>query len=280
MRDILGGDARDVRVGELELGEFAEDVAEGLGRIGVGHVVEHAAGREADAYAVRTPDGDDRGGDFDRQAGAAGDRAAVAVFADIGAAAEELVEEVAVGIMDLDAVEPGLLGQAGAADVFGDDARDLFDAQGAGRDVIGHGLAGPDLALRLDGGRGDGQLAVRLVIRVRDAADVPELQEDPTALGVHGSRDLLPTCDLFVGVDARGVRIAMAAGRDRGGLSDDQARAGALGVIFRHQVRRDIRALGATTGQRRHQDTVRQRQGTDLEGSEKGGHGEEEKGEG
>jgi hypothetical protein len=42
----------------------------------------------------------------------------------------------------------------------------------------------------------------------------------------------------------------MAAGRDRGGLGDDQARAGALGVVFGHQVRRDIGALGAATSQR------------------------------
>ena len=69
----------------------------------------------------------------------------------------------------------------------------------------------------------------------------------------------------------------MAAGRDRGGLGDDQARAGALGVVFRHQVRRDVGPLGATTSQRSHQDAVRQRQGADLQRSEEGGHGEEEK---
>ena len=182
--------------------------------------------------------------------------------------------------MDLDAVETGCLGQAGAADVFGDDAGDLFEVQGARRDVVGHLLAGPDLALGLDGGRGDGEFAIRLVVRVRDAADVPELQEDAAALGVHGGGDLLPSGDLCVGIDTRGVRVTMAAGRDRSGLGDDQARAGTLGVIFRHQVRRDIGALGATTGQRRHQNAVRQRQGADFEGSEKGGHVSEETGEG
>jgi hypothetical protein len=44
-----------VRVGQLELGELAQDVTEGLGRVGVRHVVEHAAGREADADAVQSP---------------------------------------------------------------------------------------------------------------------------------------------------------------------------------------------------------------------------------
>jgi hypothetical protein len=45
----------------------------------------------------------------------------------------------------------------------------------------------------------------------------------------------------------------MAVGRDRGGLGDDQTRTGPLGVILGHQVRRDIGALGAATGERSHQ---------------------------
>ena len=196
----------------------------------------------------------------------------------VGAAAEELVEEVTVGVMDLDAIEAGFLGEAGAPDVFGDDAGDLFDVQGARDDVVGHLLAGPDLALRLDSRRGDGQFAIRLVVRVRDAADVPELQEDAPALGVHGGSDLLPAGDLFVGVDARGIRVAMAAGRDRGGLGDDQAGAGALGVLFGHQVRRDVGPFGTATRQRSHQDAVRQREGTDFERRKEGGHLSEDRG--
>ena len=280
MRDILGGDARDVRVGELELREFAEKVTEGLGRVGVGHVIEHATGRETDAHAIRAPDGDDGTGDFERQARAGGEGITIAVGAGVGATAQELVEEVTVGVMDLDAVEAGFLGEAGALDVFGDDAGDLFDVQGTGDDVVGHLLAGPDLALRLDGRGGDGQFAIRLVVGVRNAADVPELQENAPALGVDRGGDLLPTGDLLVGVDAWGIRVAMAAGRDRGRLSDDQAGAGALGVIFGHQVRRDVGPFGATTGQRSHQDAVRQREGTDFERRKEGGHLREEKGEG
>ena len=221
MGDVLGGHTGDVGVGELELGELAEKVTEGLGRIGVRHVIEHAAGREADAHAIRTPDGDDGIGDLKSQSGARGEGIAVAVFAGVGAATEELVEQVAVGVVDLDAVETGFLGEAGALDVFGDDAGDFFDVQGAGDDVVSHLLAGPELALRLDGGRGDGEFTVRLVVGVRNAADMPELQENAAALGVHGGGDLLPTRDLLVGIDAWGIRVAMAAGRDRGGLSDD-----------------------------------------------------------
>jgi hypothetical protein len=98
--------------------------------------------------------------------------------------------------------KPASLAQARPADVFADDAGDLLDLERAGRDVIGHLLAGPDLALRLDSRRSDGELAVRLVIRVRDAAHMPELEEDAAALGVHGGGHLLPAGDLLVGVDA------------------------------------------------------------------------------
>ena len=174
--------------------------------------------------------------------------------------------------MDLDAVEAGFLGEAGALDVFGDDAGNLFDVQSAGDDVVGHLLAGPELALRLDGGRGDGEFTVRLVVRVRDAADVPELQENAAALGVHGGGDLLPAGDLLVGIDAWGVRVAMAAGRDCGRLGDDQAGAGALGVVFGHQVRRDVGTFGAATGQGGHQDAIRQRERTDFKRREERGH--------
>ena len=139
------------------------------------HIVEHAAGGETDADAVGAPDGDDGGGDFQGEAGAVLDRATVTVCTLIGTIAQELVEEVAVGVVDFDAVEAGLLGEASPADVFGHDTRHFLDSQGARYDVVSHGLPGPELALRGDGGGGHGEFAVRLVVGVRDATDVPEL---------------------------------------------------------------------------------------------------------
>jgi hypothetical protein len=180
--------------------------------------------------------------------------------------------------VDLDAIEAGFLGEAGAPDVLRHDTGNLFDVQGTRDDVVSHLLTRPELTLRLDGGRGDGEFTVRLVVRVRDAADVPELQEDAAALGVHGGGDLLPTRDLLVRVDARGVRVTMAAGRDCGGLGDDQAGAGALGVVFGHQVRRDVGTFGPATGQRGHQDAVRERERTDLKRREERGHWREDRG--
>jgi hypothetical protein len=68
------------------------------------------------------------------------------------------------------------------------------------------------------------------------------LDEDMTALVVHGVGDLLPACDMRCAVDARRREIALAViGRLRA-FGDDQANAGALGVIFGGQFsRRAIR---------------------------------------
>ena len=57
-----------------------------------------------------------------QQAAAVLDGTAVGIGAAVHAVAQELVEQVAVGVMDLDAVEARLLGEARAADVFRDDA--------------------------------------------------------------------------------------------------------------------------------------------------------------
>ena len=159
--------------------------------------------------------------------------------------------------MDLDAVEAGFLGKARPFDVFSDDARNLFKREGTRGHVVGHLFTRPDLALWLDGGRCNRQFAVELEGRVRNATDMPELQENAATFGVHGGGDLLPARDVFGSVDPRGVRVTMTTRRNRGGLGDDQAGARTLAIILGHQVRRDVGTFGATTGQRSHQDTVR-----------------------
>ena len=166
VRDVLGGDARDVSVGDFEFGKFAEEITKSLQRIGIGHVIEDAARRKADAHAIRTPDRDASVDDFQGQAGAGGEGIAVAVGTCVAAAAEKLVEQVTVGIMNLHAVEASFLGEAGTLDIFGDDAGDLLECEGVRRHVVGHLLASPELAGGLDRGRGDGEFTVGLEGRV------------------------------------------------------------------------------------------------------------------
>src|SRR3954449_11712715 len=102
---------------------------------------------------------------------------------------------------------------------------------------------------------------------MRDAADMPELEKDDAALGVHGVDHLAPARDLRLRIDA-GRRWITAAVREHGrGLGDEQAAlGGALTVIFGvERPRRKALALGPHARQRRHRDPMRELVRTDLQ---------------
>ena len=117
---FAGRDERDAAPAEL-LG----DVAERGGRVRVAHRVRVAARREMHAHATGAPHGDDRVGHFQHQPGAVFDRAAVVVGALIRAVLQELIQQIAVGAVDLDAVEAGALGVLRAQLERRDDAGNL-----------------------------------------------------------------------------------------------------------------------------------------------------------
>ena len=60
--------------------------------------------------------------------------------------------------------------------------------------------------------------------RVRDAAHVPQLQDDGSALGVDGLDDGLPAFDLRLRPDAGSIGIACALGGHDGGIIPALAR--------------------------------------------------------
>jgi hypothetical protein len=91
--------------------------------------------RQADAGAAAA-DGLGHGRHhFQQQAGAVLDAAAVVVGAVVGAGLEELVDQVAVGGVDLDAVEAGADGVLRGVAVGLHDARDLSASSARGSEV-------------------------------------------------------------------------------------------------------------------------------------------------
>jgi hypothetical protein len=91
------------------------------------------------ADAAGAPDFDRGVGHFQQQARTVFQGAAVVVGALVGAALQELVEQVAVGAVDFHAVETGGLGVLGTGAVGVDDVGDFSGFQGARGRVVGNG---------------------------------------------------------------------------------------------------------------------------------------------
>ena len=191
----------------------------------------------------------------------------------IGARLEELVDEIAVGGMDLDAVESGSARPSGGDPVILDRGHDLLAGKRPRRLVGLLPLRRVDaLAGHRDRRRGDGQFAL-VVIAVRRAPHVPELEEDLSPGGVDGVGDPPPACLHGAGIDPGGLDPAVALRRDRRRLGDDQPCRGPLDVILAHQIVGD--PLGAGTGPRQggHDDPVGQGDVVERVGIEKRRHG-------
>jgi len=181
------------------------------------------------------------------------------ITAPVGGVLQELIEQVPVGGVHLHAVEAspeGLLG--GRAELAGD-VGELGDVQGARPGERVH------VVIELGGGPGrDGRSpdrqAALLEGRLRHAADVEQLDEDPPACLVHCIGDGPPARDLLAGVQPGPVVVPGALPRHRGGLGDDQAGAGALRVVLGRQRRGYPLVVGAGPGEGRHHNPVRQHQ--------------------
>jgi hypothetical protein len=96
---------------------------------------------------------------------------------------------------------------------------------------------------------------------VRDAAHVPQLQEDAPSRAVDRVGHVSPTLYLGRRVDPGGVRVPNPLRRDLGCLGDDQAGAGPLRVVLGVQGLRHIARAGAVAGHGGHHHPVRQGEG-------------------
>ncbi|ELS53813.1 putative NADH:flavin oxidoreductase/NADH oxidase [Streptomyces viridochromogenes Tue57] len=181
-------------------------------------------------------------------------RPAVSVRPAVGVPGEELVQQMTVGRVHLDALEarldrpPGRRGEVGdgGPDVVlghlpGDDGG-LVPARGEDRLRQGHGR-GRDR--RAAGGR-----------RMADPPAVLELKEHPPAACPHGLGHLTPSGHVPVGVHRGDVRIRLPGRVRCRCLADDQAGGGALGIVRDHQVGGGAVGLRAVAGERRHHEVV------------------------
>ena len=141
--------------------------------------------------------------------------------------------------------------------IFRDDSGNLLRGEGVRGDKVQHLLAGKNLSLGADGRGGLRKFSVRLEAGMGDPAHVPQLQENAAPGLVHGGDHLFPSRHLLRGVDTGRVGVTVAAGRDGGGLRDDQPGGGPLAVILRVHVRGDVALGRPTAGERRHENAMR-----------------------
>ena len=126
------------------------------------------------------------------------------IGAQIGVRLQELLDQIAIGAVNLDAVEAGLQRVISRLPVGVDHAGNLAGLERA-RGLIRHRLAVGRPGFQIGDRhrrRRDRQHAAGLERGMRDPADMPQLQEDDPALGVNGIDDLSPAGNLLLGIDA------------------------------------------------------------------------------
>ena len=196
------------------------------------------------------------------------DAAAVAIGAFVGPVSQKLIDQVAVGGMHLDPVEPGGERITRALRILLDDRGHLFRCERARRRDRLEALLRERLRIRLDGRGGDRQRAGWLEGRVRDAADMPKLQHDGAPGDVYRLGHAFPAFDLLGAVNTGRGDIALPLWRDLRCFRNDQSRAGALGIIESVERMRDVSRPGAAPRQGRHDDAVPELQTSNADGTE------------
>ena len=232
MPNVLSGDPGDVGVEEAEFAEFSQEVAEGFHRVLVVHVIEDSGGGKTDSNSVGSPNLNDGLCDFEGETTAVGQGAAIGVGTVVGTAAEELVEQIAVRIMNFYAVEASLLGEFRPVDVLGNDSGKFRSFERTRGDVIDHLCTCEDLSFGSDGGGGDRKNSVGLKGGMGDATYVPKLEKDAAASRMNGLDDFFPSGDLFWGVDAGGIGVTVAEWGDGSCFPNDQSGGSSLAIVL------------------------------------------------
>src|SRR5471030_1995186 len=201
---------------------------------------------------VGTDGGADAFDDFDRQAHAVLDAAAPAVLAQVGARAQELVEQIAFAAHHFDAVVAGVARQPGAACVVGDGPLDAGLAQRAR-------LERRDRRFFFRRRNDEGLIAV--------AARVQDLHQDLASLLVHGAGDAPVVEYVALEIERPAERQQPPGAVGRNAAGDDQTHAAARALaIERGQLAVVVEAVFEAGVHGAHDDAVTQRREAEVEG--------------
>ena len=170
--------------------------------------------------------------------------------------------------MNLDTIGAGIDSGARRTAEVGDGPAHFLARQRARRRNVLRSCGGEHLCPRRDRGGCDGLAMMRRIVGVRHTSRVHDLDEDMATLIMHSCGHLLPPRDMRWAVDARGREVALAIIRRLSAFGDDQADAGALGIIFGGQFSRRAVELGAVAGHRGHDQTVWHGIASDTDGLE------------
>ena len=251
-----GGDARFVptdagvdqrRAGRLDRLRLGDDL---VPRQAVVHQINH---RQAiDKNEIGPAGLADAPHDFDGEPAASRRIAPPGVVAPVGPRRCELVDQVALGAHDLDAVIARVPGQPGAVDERGDLSADPEGAERTRREWV------------------DGRLQPRgcdLQRVVAIPSGVQQLQADPAAMCMHGPRHLPVLGDFPRPAELAAERLEPAGdvGGEPAGHDEADAACGAFGEICRQlgKIRRAVFQAGV---HRAHQHPVGQRAETEVQG--------------
>ena len=268
-----------MHISQLQGGELAHHVLKQGLRMGVCGIVGGRNRGDANAHLVGTNLVANTLHHFHHQAGTVFDAAAVRVGTQVGAGAQKLVDQVAVGGMHFHAIKTRCNGVARGAAVVGHDARQFGKVEGARRGGVHKAcyavLDQHGFCFGCNGRRRNRGLAFGLQVHMRDAPYMPELHDDFAASGMYRCSDRLPGLHLFFAPDAGHVGVALSLVTDGGGFGNDQScpilGVGALGVVGGHQGRGHGTGC-AVAGERGHDNAVGNGDGAELGGIKQSSH--------
>ncbi len=220
-------------------------------------IVEGTVRRQADADFFLADCRNRRRGDFEPKARPVLDRPTIRVGTLVRGWANELLDEVAVGAVQLDAIEASGHGVLGCLDILADGGLDVRFRHrfrhGVGLRPLGIGV---HLARCRDRRRPKDGCARRQIVGMPDSSGVHQLHENLRTLRMDRVRHPLPARYLRGGKNAGDTRIAETVRGRRGPFGDDQPRRNrALRIILNHQIVRNIVGR-AITRHRRHDKMV------------------------